>query len=134
EVRNQKLTSVKTGEVMTVEGLIEQPNWERIVLPYKPWLERIGIQMTLRRVDDAQHENRLRNWDYDMIVANWGQGLSPGNEQRNYWTSQAADQQGSRNYVGIKNPAVDTLVDRVIFAKSRAELEAATKALDRVLL
>jgi len=134
EVRNQKLTNTKTGEAMTVEVLIDQPNWERIVLPYKPALERLGIQMTLRRVDDAQYENRLRSWDYDMIVMTWGQGLSPGNEQRGYWTSKSADQQGSRNYVGIKNPAVDTLVDRVIFAKSRAELEAATKALDRVLL
>ena len=64
----------------------------------------------------------------------WGQGLSPGNEQRNYWTSQAADIAGSRNYVGIKNPAVDALVDRIIFSKSRSELVAATKALDRVLL
>jgi microcin C transport system substrate-binding protein len=134
EVRNQKLTNIKTGEPLTAEVLIEQPNWERIVLPYKPWLERLGIQLTLRRVDDAQYENRLRNWDYDIIVANWGQSLSPGNEQRNYWTSQSADQQGSRNYVGIKNPAVDALVDRVIFAKRRAELVAATKALDRVLL
>jgi microcin C transport system substrate-binding protein len=134
EIRNQKLTNVKTGEVMAVEVLIDQPTWERIVLRYSPSLERLGIQVTLRRVDDAQYENRLRSWDYDMIVMTWGQGLSPGNEQRNYWTSQAADLQGSRNYVGIKNPAVDTLVDRVIFAKSRAELEAAAKALDRVLL
>lgn len=134
EIRNQKLTNVKTGEVMTVEILIDQPTWERIVLRYSPSLERLGIQVVLRRVDDAQYENRLRSWDYDMIVMTWGQGLSPGNEQRNYWTSQAADMQGSRNYIGIKNPAVDTLVDRVIFAKSRAELEAATKALDRVLL
>ncbi|AMN45130.1 extracellular solute-binding protein [Rhodoplanes sp. Z2-YC6860] len=134
EVRNQKLINVKTSEPLTVEVLIDNPIWERIVLPYKGWLERLGIQMTLRRVDDAQYEQRLRNWDYDMIVATWGESLSPGNEQRNYWTSQAADQQGSRNYVGIKNPAVDALVDRVIFAKSRAELVAATKALDRVLL
>jgi microcin C transport system substrate-binding protein len=90
--------------------------------------------MTLRRVDDAQYENRLRQWDYDMIVVTWGQSLSPGNEQRNYWSSQAADRVGSRNYVGIKNPAVDTLIDRLIFAKSRDDLVAATKALDRVLL
>jgi microcin C transport system substrate-binding protein len=69
-----------------------------------------------------------------MIVVTWGQGLSPGNEQRNYWTSQAADVAGSRNYVGIKNPAVDALVDRIIFSKSRSELVATTKALDRVLL
>jgi microcin C transport system substrate-binding protein len=134
EVRDRKLVNVKTGEAMTVEVLISQPEWERIVLFYKPSLERLGIQMSVRYVDDAQYENRLRSWDYDIVVATWGQGLSPGNEQRNYWTSQAADMQGSRNYAGIKNPAVDTLVDRVIFAKSRAELVAATKALDRVLL
>lgn len=134
EVRNQRLVNVKTGAPLTAEVLIEQPTWERIVLPYKPALERLGIELTLRRVDDAQYENRLRNWDYDMIVVTWGQSLSPGNEQRNYWTTQAADQPGSRNYVGMKNPAVDALVERVIFAKSRAELVAATKALDRVLL
>jgi microcin C transport system substrate-binding protein len=134
EIRNQRLTNVKTGEAMTVEILIQQPEWERIVLPYKPSLERLGIQMTLRIVDDAQYENRMRQWDYDMIVQTWGQGLSPGNEQRGYWGSQAADQPGSRNFVGIKNPAVDALIDRIVFAKSRAELVAATKALDRVLL
>jgi microcin C transport system substrate-binding protein len=134
EVRNQKLTNVKTGEPLSVEILISQPEWERIVLPYKPSLERLGIQVSLRRVDDAQYENRLRQWDYDMIVVTWGQGLSPGNEQRGYWGSQAADQQGSRNYVGIKDPAIDALVERIIFAKSRPELVAATKALDRVLL
>jgi microcin C transport system substrate-binding protein len=104
------------------------------VLFYKPSIERLGIQMTVRYVDDAQYENRLRNWDFDMIVVSWGQSLSPGNEQRNYWSSQAADQAGSRNYVGIKNPAVDALLERLIFAKSRDELVAATKALDRVLL
>jgi microcin C transport system substrate-binding protein len=134
EVRNQRLVNAKSGEALTVEILIQQPEWERIVLPYKPSLERLGIQMSLRIVDDAQYENRLRQWDYDVIVGNWGQGLSPGNEQRGYWGSQAADQPGSRNFIGIKNPAVDTLVDRIIFAKSRAELVAATKALDRVLL
>ena len=134
EVRNRRLVDAKTNEPMTVEILIERPEWERIVLPWKPSLERLGIQMTLRIVDDAQYENRLRQWDFDMIVVTWGQSLSPGNEQRNYWSSQAADQAGSRNYVGIKNPAVDALIDRVIFAKSRDELVAATKALDRVLL
>jgi microcin C transport system substrate-binding protein len=134
EIRNQRLVNTKTGEVFTVEILIQQPEWERIVLPYKPSLERLGIQMSLRIVDDAQYENRLRQWDYDVIVGSWGQGLSPGNEQRGYWGSQAADQPGSRNFVGIKNPAVDALIDRIVFAKSRPELEAATKALDRVLL
>ena len=104
------------------------------MLPYKQPLERLGIQMSLRIVDDAQYENRLRQWDYDMVVANWGQSLSPGNEQRGYWGSKAADQQGSRNLVGIKNPAIDALIERVIFTKDRDDLVAATKALDRVLL
>jgi microcin C transport system substrate-binding protein len=90
--------------------------------------------MSLRIVDDAQYENRLRQWDYDVIVASWGQSLSPGNEQRSFWSSKAADQPGSRNLIGIKNPAVDTLVERLIFATNRADLVAATKALDRVLL
>jgi microcin C transport system substrate-binding protein len=119
---------------MAVELLIESPAFERIMLFYKPSLERLGAQVTVRRVDDAQYENRLRNWDYDIITFTWGQSLSPGNEQRNYWSSQAADQAGSRNYIGVKDPAVDTLVDRLIFAKSRDDLVAATKALDRVLL
>jgi microcin C transport system substrate-binding protein len=104
------------------------------VLFFKPSLERLGIGVTVRVVDPTQYENRLRNWDFDIIVNSWGQSLSPGNEQRNYWSSAAADQQGSRNFAGIKNPAVDALIDRVIFATSREELVAATKALDRVLL
>ena len=90
--------------------------------------------MNVRVVDAAQYENRLRQWDYDIIVATWGQSLSPGNEQRGFWSSQAADSPGSRNLIGIKNPAVDALIERVIFAKDRDELVAATKALDRVLL
>ena len=90
--------------------------------------------MTVRTVDDAQYENRLRSWDFDIITNSWGESLSPGNEQRGYWGSQAADQPGSLNLIGIKNPAVDAMIDQVIFAKSRDDLVAATKALDRVLL
>jgi microcin C transport system substrate-binding protein len=134
EVRNQQLVNAKTGEPFAAELLVEQPAFERIMLFFKPSLERLGVQVTVRRVDDAQYENRLRNWDFDIIVASWGQSLSPGNEQRGFWGSQAADMAGSRNLVGIKNPAVDALIDRVIFAKNRQELVAATKALDRVLL
>jgi microcin C transport system substrate-binding protein len=134
DVRSGRLVNARTGEPLTCEVLIERPDWERIVLFYRPSVERLGIQMTVRLVDDAQYENRLRTWDYDMIVVTWPQSLSPGNEQRNYWSSQAADQPGSRNYIGIKNPAIDALIERVIFAKSREELVAATKALDRVLL
>jgi microcin C transport system substrate-binding protein len=134
EIRNRRLVNPRTGEAITVEVLIDRPDWERIVLPYRPNLERLGIEMTVRLVDDAQYENRLRQWDYDIIVASWGQSLSPGNEQRNYWSSQAADQPGSRNLIGMKNSAVDALIERLIFATSREDLIAATKALDRVLL
>ena len=135
EVRDRKLVNAKTGEPLTVEVLIDRPEWERIVLPYKPSLERLGIQMTLRIVDDAQYENRLRQWDYDMIVGVLGPvAVARQRAARLSGARKAADQAGSRNYVGIKNPAVDALIERLIFAKSRADLVAATKALDRVLL
>ncbi len=134
EVRNERLVNGKTGEPYTVEFLAEDPTFERVFLFYKPSLERLGIGVTVRTIDDAQYENRLRNWDFDVIIASWTESLSPGNEQRGYWGSQAADQPGSLNLVGIKNPAVDAMIDQVIFAKSRADLVAATKALDRVLL
>jgi microcin C transport system substrate-binding protein len=136
DVQNQRLVNTNSGRPLTVEFLIQanDPNSERFVLFYKPSLERLGIQASVRAVDDAQYENRMRKWDFDMVTASWPESLSPGNEQRGYWSSQAADQAGSHNLVGIKNPAIDTLIDRVIFAKSREELVAATKALDRVLL
>jgi microcin C transport system substrate-binding protein len=134
EVRDKKLVNAKTGEPFAVELLSFQPVFERVFLFYKPALERLGIAVTIRTIDSAQYENRLRSRDFDIVIASWGQSLSPGNEQREFWSSPAADQNGSRNYIGIKNPAVDALIERVIFAKSRAELVAATKSLDRVLL
>lgn len=134
EVRDTKLVNTKTGEPLSVELLVDNPQFERVMLFYKPSLERLGIAVSVRTVDPTQFENRLRNWDYDIITASWAESLSPGNEQRSYWGSQAADQNGSRNAVGIKNPAVDALIDRIIFAKSREELVATTHALDRVLL
>jgi microcin C transport system substrate-binding protein len=134
EIRNTKLVDSKTGEPFTFEFLVDDPATQRFVLFYKPSLERLGMNVNVRVVDAAQYENRLRQWDYDVIVASWPQSLSPGNEQRDFWGSQAADRPGSRNYIGIKNPAIDALIEKVIFAKDRAELVAATKALDRVLL
>jgi microcin C transport system substrate-binding protein len=137
QIRNQKLVNVKTGEPMTVEMLNAAngpSSFERIMLFYKPSLERLGMMVTMRDVDDAQYENRVRNWDYDLILDSWAESLTPGNEQREFWGSKSADQIGSRNTIGIKNPAVDKLVDRMIFAKRRDEFVAATRALDRVLL
>ena len=133
EIKDRKLVNA-AGKPVTVEILVEDPSAERIVLFYKPSLERIGVTASIRVVDNAQYENRLRSFDYDIIIDQWPESLSPGNEQREYWGSQAADQPGSRNAIGIKNPAIDALIDKVIFAKDRAELVAATRALDRVLL
>jgi len=133
DIKDRKLVDA-AGKPVTVEILVEDPSAERIVLFYKPSLERIGVTASIRVVDNAQYENRLRSFDYDTIIDQWPESLSPGNEQREYWGSQAADQPGSRNAIGIKNPAIDALIDRVIFAKDRAELVAATRALDRVLL
>ena len=134
EIRSGHLANAKTGEPYTIEFLADDPSFERIFLFYKPSLDRLGIGMTVRTVDIAQYQNRLRDFDFDIITNSWPQSLSPGNEQRGYWGSQVADQPGSFNLVGIKNPAIDALIDQVIFAKSRADLVAATKALDRVLL
>ncbi len=134
EVQDTKLVNTKTKETLAIELLVDDPSFERVMLFYKPSLERLGIAVSVRTVDSAQYENRMRQWDFDIVIASWAKSLSPGNEQRDFWGSQAADLPGSRNVVGIKNPAVDAMIERVIFAKSREELVAATKALDRVLL
>jgi microcin C transport system substrate-binding protein len=134
EVRDRKLVDAKTGTQFALELLDEDPTYERIMLFYKPSLERLGIAVSVRTIDPTQYENRLRNWDFDVVVSSWGESLSPGNEQREYWSSQAADMAGSRNIIGIKNPAIDKLIERVIFTRDRDDLVAATRALDRVLL
>src|SRR5262249_55620621 len=118
----------------TVEFLLVSPAFERVVLFYKPALERLGIEVTSRVIDSSQYINRTRARDFDVIIGGWGQSLSPGNEQRDFFGSEAADRDASRNYGGIKDPGIDALIERVIFAKDRDELVAATKALDRVLL
>lgn len=131
--RDRKLVNAKTGEPFRFELLIAEPTWERIALPFARNLERLGIEMTVRSVDSAQYENRERSFDFDMIVNVWGQSLSPGNEQREFWSSSAADQPGSRNVSGLKNPAVDQLVDQVIAAPDRASLVTRVRTLDRAL-
>ena len=97
-------------------------------------LKSIGINATIREVDSAQYVERLRHRDFDMIYSGWGESLSPGNEQRDFWSSGSAKDPNTSNYGGISNPGVDALVDKVVFAKDRDTLVAATKALDRVLL
>ena len=129
----RKLTNKKTGKEMKFEVLLRSPLFERIVLPVKKNLSRLGIDVTVRTVDSAQYQERVENYDFDMIVSGWGQSLSPGNEQRNFWSSEAAGRPGSDNYSGIRNSVVDDLIELLIAAPSRQELIYRTRALDRVL-
>lgn len=122
------------GEQMTAEFLIDSDTFQRIILPYVKDLETLGIKASVRVVDSAQYKQREDKRDFDVIVDNFAQSVSPGNEQRQFWGSESADKDASRNTIGVKNPAIDKLIDKVVFAKDRAELVAATKALDRVLL
>ncbi|WP_417222721.1 extracellular solute-binding protein [Amphritea sp.] len=121
------------GKQMTFEILLVQPAFERIVAPFSRNLERMGIKPTVRVIDASQYINRVRSFDFDIIVSGFGQSSSPGNEQREYWHSSTADQPGSRNMIGIKNPAVDYLVEQLIQAPNREQLVLRTRALDRVL-
>jgi microcin C transport system substrate-binding protein len=122
------------GKPLSFELLLNGPTIERVALPYKQWLARIGVEMSVRTVDSNQFISRLRSRDFDMVYTGWGQSMSPGNEQLNYWGSAAADSESSQNYAGIKDPGVDALIQKVVFARDRDELFAATKALDRVLM
>lgn len=133
EVKDRKLVG-PNGAPLEIELLSYDPSFERVMLFFKPSLERLGLTVNVRTIDATQYENRLRSWDFDIVVASWGESLSPGNEQREFWGSQAASRPGSRNLVGIADPAIDKLIERVIFATDRDDLVAATKALDRVLL
>jgi len=129
-----KLVNEKTGEQFKIEFLGQDPSTERVTAPFMDNLRRLGIDASLRIVDQSQYVNRIQNFDFDSVTVVQAQSNSPGNEQRDFWSSRAADLPGSRNYSGIKDPVVDALVDRVIFAKDYDELVASTHALDRVLL
>jgi microcin C transport system substrate-binding protein len=122
------------GEPLTVEFLIQSPDFERVLLPLKTNLEKLGVKASIRNIDSSQYTSRERSYDFDVVVHVFGQSISPGNEQRDYWGAAAADKPGNANLIGIKSPVIDKLVDKVVFAANRADLVAATKALDRVLL
>lgn len=123
----------KTGVKLEFEILLSSPIFERIVLPFSKNLEKLGVKTRARTVESAQYRRRLDTFDYDVVVGNWGQSMSPGNEQRDFWGSASVDQQGSRNIVGINDPAVDTLIEKLIAAPDRKALVTAARALDRVL-
>jgi len=132
-VKGGKMVNAK-GEPLSFEILLDSPAFERVTQPFVQNLTRLGVDARVRTVDTSQYEKRLENFDFDMIVASWGESLSPGNEQRDFWGSESADTQGGRNLIGIKDKAIDQLVDLVISAPDREGLVTRTRALDRVLL
>ncbi|PAF49986.1 ABC transporter substrate-binding protein [Helicobacter sp. 12S02232-10] len=134
KVKNNRLINVKTGKPFVFTLLLDNLAFERLALAYAQNLKVLGIEMKIQRVDLSQYINRLRDFDYDMIVAVIGQSLFPGNEQRYFWGSQSAKTFGSKNYAGVSDPVVDDLIKLLIKAKDRSEQIELTRALDRVLL
>jgi len=134
ELKGTQLLHTATGRPLSFEILTTTRDQERVALAFVRNLKRAGIDARVRTVDAAQYERRRIAFDFDMIEYRWEQSLSPGNEQLFYWGSAAADQQGSRNYMGIKSKAVDAMIGAMLAATTRENFVAATRALDRVLL
>ena len=132
-IKDNKRVHEKTGKPLEFEVLLVSPLFERIVLPFAKNLEKLGVAVRVRTVDPSQYRRRIDTFDFDVIVGGAGQSLSPGNEQRSYWGSTAADIEGGRNTIGIKDPVIDELIEKVIAAPDRKALVASVKALDRVL-
>ncbi|MBT3306217.1 MAG: ABC transporter substrate-binding protein [Alphaproteobacteria bacterium] len=133
-IKGNKRVNTKTGKALEFEVLLVSPLFERIVLPFAKNLEKLGVSVRVRTVDPSQYRRRIDTFDFDVIVGGAGQSLSPGNEQRSYWGSKAADIEGGRNTIGIKDPVIDELIEKVIAAPDRKALVTAVRALDRVLL
>lgn len=134
ERRGADLVEVKTGQAFTIQFLAVDPSSTRTIEPFANQLRRLGIKVDTRIVDESQYVALTNDFEYDVITDVFAQTLSPGNEQRDFWGSAAADQRGSRNSPGIKSPAIDTLIDKIIYAPNRDSLVSAVRALDRVLL
>ena len=134
EVRDGELMNAETETVMSFEILLVSSSFERIALPFTKNLEKLGITTIVNTVDTAQYQNRLDSYDFDMVITTWRQSLSPGNEQRDFWGSEATDTNGTRNLAGIKDEAIDEFIDLVISAPDRENLINRTRALDRALL
>lgn len=131
-IRNGRLVN-RDGAPFEFEILLVSPWFQRVMGPYVKNLKKLGIKAATRKIDAALYVRRVERFDFDMIVHTFGQSQSPGNEQRDFWHSAVADREGSRNVIGIKDPVVDHLVDRIIYAKTQNELTSACRALDRVL-
>lgn len=132
-VKNGALRNVQ-GQPLEFQVLLAQKGFERIMAPFAANLAKLGIKASYRTVDTALYQRREETRDFDMLVESFGQSQSPGNEQFNMWHSSVADKEGSGNYIGIKDPVVDAMIEKVIYAPNRAALVTATHALDRVLL
>ena len=133
KLKGRQRVHEQTGQALKFEVMLVSPLFERIVLPFGKNLEKLGVKVTVRTVDSSQYRRRLDTYDFDMIVGTYGQSLSPGNEQRSFWSSKAAKIEGGRNYIGISDHAIDSLVESIIAAPDRRNLIAATRSLDRVL-
>ncbi len=132
QVKNGVLTSAD-GTPFKFEILLVSPSFERVMAPYVKNLAKLGIKADYRTIDPALYSDRVKNFDFDMVVNVFGQSQSPGNEQRDYWSSSSASRKGSRNLAGVNSPVVDSLVESIIYAETQEDLTAACKALDRVL-
>jgi peptide/nickel transport system substrate-binding protein len=134
EVQDTQLRERATGRPFAFEILITNREQERLALAFASDLKRAGIVATVRIVDAAQYDRRRQTFDFDMIENDWPASLSPGNEQNFYWGSAAADAEGSRNYMGAKNPAIDAMIHAMLAARERPRFVSTVRALDRALL
>jgi peptide/nickel transport system substrate-binding protein len=134
ELRDMTMRRRDTGEPLAFEFMVADHDQERLALAFAQNLKRAGIEMRIRMVDAVQYEQRRTNFDFDMLQHSWGQSLSPGNEQSFYWSSAAAGEPGSRNYMGMRSPAADAMIAALLAARDRDTFVTAVRALDRVLM
>jgi microcin C transport system substrate-binding protein len=123
----------RQGKAVRIELLMQQENPQRELMPFVRNLNRLGIQVNLRQVDVPQYVERIRHQDFDMMMLKLPQTLTPGKEQAQFWGSAAADESGNYNYSGIKNPAIDQMINKIVAAKTREEVVLYTHVLDRLL-
>jgi peptide/nickel transport system substrate-binding protein len=134
QVEDGVMRNAATGEPLAFQIMVVNSDQERLAVNYAESLKRLGIKADVRLVDDVQYRKRQQTFDFDMLQFRWPASLSPGNEQNFRWSSEAADAQGSFNYAGVKDPAVDAMIAAMIAARTREDFISAVRALDRVLI
>jgi ABC-type oligopeptide transport system substrate-binding subunit len=130
---NQRMTNIHTKYILNFEVITNQNRMERLLLVWKDKLKKIGINLSIKILDSSQFQNRIQTFDFNAIIFEYYMSLSPGNEQSIYWGSWAAEQNGSRNYAGIKHPAIDEVISKITNARNREKLIQYTRTLDRLL-